>query len=119
MVAFRLMYSVIVMAAFVVMPSFAASITASDDSTISVDVRSGSCRMLSPGRIAYAPEYCGVVDEGAYVIIQKVEHADAVNAVTNTLVTFPANGEGEYSLSIADEGERQTALEAYSPRLFS
>ena len=110
MVTGKSMFGIVAMAAFVVMPSLAASITASDDSTISVDLRSGSCRALSPGMIAYAPGYSGVTNEGAYVVIEKVEHADTASAATNILETFEADAEGEYSLSIADGGERRLRL---------
>ena len=98
------------MAVVVYLPSFGSSVTASDDSTIAVDMRSGSCRMLSPGKITYAPGYCGVTNEGAYVVIEKVEHADRQDAVTNTLAILAADAEGEFSLSVADGEERNIRL---------
>ena len=101
---------VFAMVALAAMTSLGTSVTASDDSTIAVDMRSGSCRALSPGMIAYAPGYSGVTNEGAYVVIEKVEHADTASAATNILETFEADAEGEYSLSIADGGERRLRL---------
>ena len=98
------------MAVVVSLPSFGSSVTASDDSTIEVDMRSGSCRMLSPGKIAYSPGYSGVTNEDAYVVIEKIEHADSLDAVTNTLATFAAGAEGEFSLSVADGEERNIRL---------
>ena len=110
MVAGKSMLGGVAMVAFAALPSLGASITVSDDSTIAVDVRSGSCRALSPGKITYAPGYCGVTDEGAYVVIEKVEHADTASAVTNVLPAFAADAEGEYSLSVDDGGERRLRL---------
>ena len=101
---------VFAMVALAAMTSLGTSVTASDDSTIAVDMRSGSCRMLSPGKIAYSPEYSGVTNEGAYVVIEKVEHADTASAVTNLLPAFAADAEGEYSLSVDDGGERRLRL---------
>ena len=101
---------VFAMVALAAMTSLGTSVTASDDSTIAVDMRSGSCRMLSPGKIAYSPGYSGVTNEGAYVVIEKVEHTDRPDAVTNTVATFAADAEGEYSLSVADGEERNIRL---------
>lgn len=101
---------VFAMVALAAMTSLGTSVTASDDSTIAVDMRSGSCRMLSPGKIAYSPEYSGVTNEGAYVVIEGVEHADRPDAVTNTVAAFAADAEGEYSLPVADGGARNIRL---------
>ena len=106
----RSIYGVFAMAVLVALPSFGSSVTASDDSTIAVDMRLGACRMLSPGKIAYSPGYSGVTNEDAYVVIEKIEHADSLDSVTNTLATFAADAEGEYSLSIADGEERNIRL---------
>lgn len=72
---------------------------------VAVDTRSGTARVLSPNDIGYSPSWCGVVNEGAYVVIEKVEHAETPNAVTSVVTTCAADAEGAYSYSLDADGE--------------
>lgn len=72
---------------------------------VAVDTRSGTARVLSPNDIGYSPSWGGVTNEGAYVVIEKVEHAEMPNAVTSVVTTCAADAEGAYSYALAVDGE--------------
>jgi len=80
------------------------SVTAGAKSMIAVDLRADVCRAISPKLIRYSPAWCGVTNEGAYVVLEKVENAGTRHAVTTTVATFDS-GEGEYDfmLGAADD----------------
>ena len=85
------------------------SVTAWADA-ISVEIRANECRTISPCAIGYSPVYGGVTNEGAYVVLEKVERAGMYDASTNTLVTFPADASGEYSYIVGDGDEQCVRL---------
>ena len=58
--------------------------------TIAVNTCSGEIRAVAPKDIEYSPLWGGVTSEGAYVVIEKVEHAGMFNAVTSTVITCAA-----------------------------
>ena len=66
---------------------------------IAVNTFSGEIRAVAPKDIEYSPLWGGVTNEGAYVVIEKVEHAGMFNAVTSTVATCAADAESAYSFS--------------------
>ena len=82
------------------------SVTAWAGSAIAVDFRDGERRAVSPGAIGYSPKWCGVTNEGAYVVLEKVERAGMHDATTNVLATFSADAEGECPYAVGDGDER-------------
>lgn len=69
---------------------------------ISVNTCEGEMRAVSPKDIEYSPFWGGVTNEGAYVVIEKVEHAGMFNAATSTVTTCAADAEGAFSYSTGD-----------------
>ena len=80
----------------------------STDGSISVDVRDGDRRALSPKSVCYSPAWGGVEQEGAYVALYKVTNVNTANPTTNEITRFSSDNEGEgaYSMVVGDEGER-------------
>ena len=74
-----------------------ASVTASAEDTIAVDVRTDECRAVGQAVIGYSPSWGGVTNAGAYVVLQKV-----VGGVTTTVDTFAADAEASYSYAPGD-----------------
>lgn len=66
---------------------------------IAVNTCGGEIRAVAPKDIEYSPLWGGVTNEGAYVVIEKVEHAGMFNAVTSTVATCAADAESAYSFS--------------------
>lgn len=91
-------------AASATLPLAAAAETASAtaDTPIAVDTREGEQRAVSPKDIEYSPDWGGVSAEGAYVVLEKVEHAGTHNAVTSVVTTCDADTEGAYSYSVGN-----------------
>ena len=81
----------------------ADSATATADATFAADTRSGTIRAISPCAVEYSPSWGGVTDEGAYVVIEKVEHAGMFNAVTSTVTTCASDAESAYSFALSSE----------------
>ena len=79
--------------------AYADSATATADATFAANTRSGTIRAISPCAVEYSPSWGGVTNEGAYVVIEKVEHAGMFNAVTSTVITCAADAESAYSFS--------------------
>ena len=77
-----------------------ASATAA--ATFAADTRGGTIRAMSPCSVEYSPSWGGVADEGAYVVIEKVEHAGMFNAITSTVTTCAADAEAAFSYSTGD-----------------
>ena len=77
-----------------------ASVTT--EAAISVNTCEGELRAVSPKDIEYSPLWGGVTNEGAYVVIEKVEHAGMYNAATSTVTTCAADAEGAFSYSTGD-----------------
>jgi len=73
---------------------------------IAVDTRAGGVRTIAPCDIQYSPNWCGVEESGAYVVIEKVEHAGMFNAVTSTVTTLTADAEGGYNYALGAEDAR-------------
>lgn len=82
------------------LPAETASATAA--LAIAVDTRDGEQRAVSPKDIEYSPAWGGVSADGAYVVIEKVEHAGMYNAVTSTVTTCAADAEGAYSYAVGN-----------------
>jgi hypothetical protein len=78
--------------------------SATAQQAISVNTYEGELRTVLPKDIYYSPSWCGEVEQGAYVVIEKVEHAGMFNAVTSTVTTCAADAELSFNYS-ADEGE--------------
>ena len=91
----------------------------SADGSISVDVREGDRRAVSPGAVCYSPMWGGIEQDGAYVALYKVTNVDAANPTTNEVARFSSDneGEGSYSLFVGDEDEHCFRLihRVYSP----
>ena len=79
---------------------------------IAVDTREGAIRTVAPRDIGYSPDWCGIpvggayaprwtATEGAYAVIEIVEHADMFNAATSTVTTGDPDEEGDVSFSPA------------------
>ena len=83
-------------------PALAETASATANASIAVDTRDGEQRAVSPKDVEYSPAWCGVVSDGAYVVIEKVEHAGMYNAVTSTVATCAADTEGACSYSVGD-----------------
>ena len=73
---------------------------------IAVDTRSGDIRTIAPCEIQYSPNWCGVEESGAHVVIEKVEHAGMFNAVTSTVATLTADCEGGFNFALGAEDAR-------------
>ena len=71
------------------------SATAQAEAMIAIDLRGGECHAVSPSAVGYSPKWSGVTNAGAYVVLEKVEHADTLTATTNTIATFAADAESE------------------------
>lgn len=69
------------------------------DQAISVNTCEGELRAVSPKDVEYSPSWCGEGEQGAYVVLEKVEHAGMNNAVTTTVTTCVADAEGAFSYS--------------------
>ena len=82
------------------------SVTVEANDTISVDMRGGECHAVSPSAVGYSPKWSGVTNAGAYVVLEKVEHADTLTATTNTIATFAADAESEYAFTVGAGEER-------------
>ena len=90
--------------------AYADSATATAAATFAADTRSGTIRAISPCAVEYSPSWSGVTDEGAYVVIEKVEHAGMFNAVTSTVITCAADAEGGCAYAVSDGDERCVRL---------
>ncbi len=92
-------------------------VTAAAESTIAVDLREDVCRAVDTALIGYSPNWCGVAEAGAYVVIEKVVRAGMSDAVTNTLATLAADAEGTYPLVVGASDEHCVRLihRVYSP----
>lgn len=77
---------------------------------ISVEIRANECRTISPCAIGYSPVWGDVTNEGAYVVLEKVERAGMYDAMTNTLATFAADASGEYSYTVGNGDEQCVRL---------
>ena len=74
-----------------------AEIAATAANAIDVDSREGERTVVSPEDIGYSPFWGGVTNGDAYVVIEKIEHADMFNAATSPVVTNAPGAEGDYS----------------------
>ena len=70
---------------------------------IAVNTCRGEIRTVAPTDIEYSPLWGGVTNEGAYVVIEKVEHAGMFNAVTSIVTTCAVDAENAYSFSPGEE----------------
>ena len=86
-------------------PALAETASATANAPIAVDTRDGEQRAVSPKDIEYNPDWGGVSADGAYVVIEKVEHAGTHNAVTSVVTTCDADTEGAYSYSVGSGDE--------------
>ena len=84
--------------------------TASATSTIVVDLREDVCRAVGSTTIFGSPKWGGITNAGAYVILEKVEHAGQYNEVTNTLATFNADEESSYLYTAGSSGDGRVRL---------
>ena len=101
----KLFFAPAMLAAFsLASAALAESVTGTAAADIAVDVRGDVCRGVSPAAIGYSPKWGGVTNAGAYVVIEKVEHPDAVNASTTVLATLAANAEGEVPYTVDVSG---------------
>ena len=75
------------------------SASATAELAISVNTCEGELHTVSPKDVEYSPSWCGEMEQGAYVVIEKVEHAGMYNAVTSTVTTCAADAEGAFSYS--------------------
>jgi len=89
-------------AAMASLPSLAETASATAELAIAVNTCDGEQRAVSPKGVEYSPAWCGDVAEGAYVVLEKVEHAGTHNAVTSVVTTCDADTEGAYSYSVGN-----------------
>ncbi len=75
-------------------------------SPITVDTRKGELRTVAPRDIGYSPAWCGAAPDGAYAVIEKIEHAGMFNAATSPVKTGDPDEEGIVSISPAAGGAR-------------
>ena len=92
-------------AAMASLPSLAETASATAELAIAVNTCDGEQRAVSPKGVEYSPAWCGDVAEGAYVVLEKVEHAGTHNAVTSVVTTCDADTEGAYSYSVGSGDE--------------
>lgn len=90
--------------------AYADSATATADATFAADTRSGTIRAISPCAVEYSPSWGGVTNEGAYVVIERVVHADMPNVATSVVATCEADAEGGCAYAVADGDERCVRL---------
>ena len=76
--------------------------------SISVDVRDGDRRALSPKSVCYSPAWSDIEQDGAYVVLYKVTGVDTASPTTNEVARFSSDndGEGAYSIVVGDEDKR-------------
>ncbi len=72
---------------------------------IAVNTFGGELRAISPKDIEYSPLWCGVEDDGAYVVIEKVENPGMRNATTSTVTTCSVGAAGAYPFSLSADDE--------------
>ena len=90
--------------------AYADSATATAAATFAADTRSGTIRAISPCAVEYSPSWSGVADEGAYVVIEKVEHDGMPNVATSVVATCAADAEGGCAYAVSDGDERCVRL---------
>ncbi|MBO6121639.1 MAG: hypothetical protein J6Q49_07250 [Kiritimatiellae bacterium] len=77
------------------------SVSASSSEAAFVDTRGGDARVIGGSAdVGYSPSWCSVTNDGAYVKIEKVVHADMFNAVTSTVATLSPDTSGTHDFTL-------------------